>query len=462
MKKLLAALLCTLTILLCAASALAYGDSATLDTPPAEVIQHLAEKYADYTLEDYILIPGTSGGDYGFAMISSGAQRLLVGYRAENGRLKLWRRCSGAVPQGEGMAYFQRHQASDAAYGNNLGFTVNYFAPGYGETASHTASYHWQNGGFKLFAYSDLAAFEGFVDVADSGVTFRDSVKVVGAVNGTVQRDIRYASFSVLPKTLAAAQKKLTTAPAIPAGTLTAQNVQFTGGQKYDVYSAPDDRWALRGADGKAAVSTNDWIQVFGEEDGWLLIQYAIDKDHMRFGYIPAEALPKNASVKTLNWQPQMARLTHKTTLTDDPLFSRDALFTLPEGAPVTELAQMGDWVYIESSTGDFLRGFVKRSDLTTDRIFHIADHSDQRAAGTLTIAASGWMTLDMTASAANAPVAYRLRDELQNIDIGQAALNAKGSYELQGQLPESVSSISFIPVNGDGNLGEALFVIEW
>lgn len=94
-------------------------------------------------------------------------------------------------------------------------------------------------------------------------------------------------------------EKYDTIAPSIPPGELTAQNIRFRSDQKYDVYSGPGKDY-LRASNGKATVSTNDWIQVFGREDGWILIQYAIDKDHMRFGWISEKALPEFAAVKKL------------------------------------------------------------------------------------------------------------------------------------------------------------------
>ena len=473
MKKLLAILLCTLMLLICTASAMADGDSTYLDTPPAEVIQHLAAKYPGYTLEDYIAIRGTTNGDYGFAMISSGSSRALVGFHAENGLMKSWRRNTDALPQGEGRAFFQRHQANenihlaagDGVYGNDLGFSMHYYAPGYGEFPSHLVSYHWHDGGFKLNAYSDWTAFEkGSVYVTDDGLTFYDwgHDKVIKRVKGTVQRDIRYVSFSALPKTLSAAEKKLTVAPAIPAGELTAQSIKFTGGQKYEVYSAPDGIWALRGNDNKAVVSTNDWIQVFGEENGWILIQYAIDSEHMRFGYIPVESLPKSANVAPLNWKPQDAWLTRETIITDDPLYSRSSLITLPEGAWVTALAKMGDWVYVESSTGDYLRGFVKRTDLRYDMVFDLAGYSDGLAAGTLTVTPEGFMTLSMSLRQESLPASFTLMDEAQHILIGTARIDAQNIYRLEGPLPAGTTSISLIPADGNGLNGTALFQVEW
>lgn len=74
-------------------------------------------------------------------------------------------------------------------------------------------------------------------------------------------------------------------APAIPAGTLSASLVTFTSNQTYAVYSAPD-RKSIRGAKGRARVSTNGWIQVFGSDGDWILVQYDITDKHNRIGYI--------------------------------------------------------------------------------------------------------------------------------------------------------------------------------
>ena len=68
-------------------------------------------------------------------------------------------------------------------------------------------------------------------------------------------------------------------APSLPGGTLTADVVSFASKQTYAVYAAPDSK-GIRGANGRARVSTNDWIQVFGTDGDWLLVQYAITDSH--------------------------------------------------------------------------------------------------------------------------------------------------------------------------------------
>lgn len=87
--------------------------------------------------------------------------------------------------------------------------------------------------------------------------------------------------------------------PEIPQGTLNAEVMPFTPGQTYAVYSAPDSR-SIRGAKGRARVSTNGWIQVFGAEGDWLLVQYAITPEHCRIGYIDRNALPQDAAAPAL------------------------------------------------------------------------------------------------------------------------------------------------------------------
>lgn len=88
--------------------------------------------------------------------------------------------------------------------------------------------------------------------------------------------------------------------PSIPAGTLSASLVSFTSNQTYPVYSAPDSK-SVRGAKDRARVSTNGWIQVFGSESDWILVQYDITDTHNRIGYIYKNALPADVTVPELN-----------------------------------------------------------------------------------------------------------------------------------------------------------------
>ena len=147
--------------------------------------------------------------------------------------------------------------------------------------------------------------------------------------------------------------------PAIPEGTLSAEVIGFTGNQTYAVYSAPDKK-SIRGANKKARVSTNGWIQVFGSDGDWILVQYDITKEHNRIGYIDINALPKDVTVPELKLTQVAAVTNYDVEVTDDPLVSQTPLAKLTENTKVTCLGTMGSWTYIEAEEkGVRFRGFV-------------------------------------------------------------------------------------------------------
>ena len=147
--------------------------------------------------------------------------------------------------------------------------------------------------------------------------------------------------------------------PVIPEGTLSAEVISFTGNQTYAVYSAPTKK-SIRGAKGKARVSTNGWIQVFGAEEDWILVQYDISDKQNRIGYIYINALPKDVTVPDLNLKRAAAVTNYAVEVTDDPLVSKTPLAKLTENTKVTCLGTMGAWTYIEGTEKDALfRGFV-------------------------------------------------------------------------------------------------------
>ena len=147
--------------------------------------------------------------------------------------------------------------------------------------------------------------------------------------------------------------------PSIPAGTLSASLVSFTSNQTYPVYSAPDSK-SIRGAKGRARVSTNGWIQVFGSEGDWILVQYDITDTHNRIGYIYKNALPADVTVPELNLTSIPSVVHYDVEVTDDPLVSRTPLARLTENTKVTCLGTMGEWTYIEAEADkERCRGFV-------------------------------------------------------------------------------------------------------
>ena len=116
---------------------------------------------------------------------------------------------------------------------------------------------------------------------------------------------------------------------------------------KWDVYTGPGKQY-YREANGKASVSTNDWIQVFGREGDWALIQYRVDGKKLRFGYVQKAALADFESLPELRFE--AAAVTGYTdNVTSDPLGACEGIY-IPDGYEMTRLALLGGgvWMYVE------------------------------------------------------------------------------------------------------------------
>lgn len=336
--------------------------------PPPEVKAHVERNFPLYTLEDYLELTGTPKGDYGFALLKAGDERVLLVYEKKDGEMRYWLKNAGAVPQGGKGGWFAYSPRGETINGeefktdlsDGLSFQV---IVSEGESYDRYTAYHWEDGGFKLTGYRDWAGFYGNVAVDDGVLHFSNWLEDwdFGKVYGTVQRDLRYVSYDALPKTIEEARKKLTQEPDIPqGGLLEARRVRFTGGQKYPVYTGPGEKY-VRSGNGKGQVSTNDWIQVFGRVDDYIMIQYAISADHYRIGWIEASAMAKGESAGWLTFGQGVQTLKQNCTLTDDPLNSGAPLCELQAGDQVINLCNLGyDWVYVQVSRSSGLYcGFV-------------------------------------------------------------------------------------------------------
>lgn len=345
--------------------------------PPREVREHVASRWPDYEFEDYCEVRGTSKGDYGFALVHRKNERILVGYHKADGEMKYWLKNAGAVPQGKEEAWFDVGTAGwidetdwignftgRQVYDDGLCFSVTQLDES-GESYEKMVVYRWENGMFRLSSYHKT---EGSgIRVSDDKLDFIDWSNCVyrGAVQGTVQRDIRYVSFNALPTWIDDAKTKLTVAPNLKDGAFTAQKVKFTGGQKYPVYTGPGEDY-VRSGNGKGLVSTNGWIEVYGQKDGYILIQYSIDSSHYRFGWIDRNALPEGTSVPAMDFAgisaDTLSEITQDTFLTDDPLFSQNKLCGLKAGQTVSWLAVLNnDWAYVlVNVNGKMMCGFVR------------------------------------------------------------------------------------------------------
>lgn len=183
-------------------------------------------------------------------------------------------------------------------------------------------------------------------------------------VYGEYQKNLRYFNLSAFPLTLSEAREKLSSPPQIPAGTLQANKVKFPQGRKYAVYQGPGEEYGRSGS-GKASVSTNDWLQVFGKENGWLMIQYDITADHMRIGWIKPDKIPQSANIYPLNFNRLKTATAVQSELNDDPLFSRSKVSSLPANTSVDVLAFMGEWAYVEAPNyANPVRGFILQTNL--------------------------------------------------------------------------------------------------
>ena len=381
--------LCFVVILLVVASCcLVCAENGSIEGIPQKVVELLAAKGVDkQTLEDYInlgVVEAPIPLDHLFVLASKDGTHHTVYHFTnsesdENSHLG-WKYKSSydaLAPQGKGSVCFCRHSGNDAygadcntsLYHDANGFTIYRIDSDHEEYWMQEVSIHLIDRQFQIVAWHDRKAANSVYGYVKNGKLFyedADSGKKLGSVNLYRTYDLS-TSFSSLPKTYKQAKQKMTDPADIPAGELQAELIKFTSNKKYAVYSAPDKN-SYRSSKGKAAVSTNDWIQVFGQEDNWILIQYAIDSEHYRFGYIDKKSLPKKADVPELGFDPNVVYIANDVFVTDDPLYSRATIATLQEGTSVTLLARMGEDAYIEGQTnGKTFRGFVPLQAITAE-----------------------------------------------------------------------------------------------
>ena len=450
MKRLLVTLLAAWLLLACIP---ALADDPLYDAMPQDIRDYLhkAQLTNTFIVNDFVR---PAGGDTAFVAIGdNGVHRLMCFERVEKRWVLRWNR-KNAMPD------------PDAAFGliDLSGMTYNGLALGTAFSIRETDATGWEcvyelDGKvwrLRMICWHDTDGTILETYLAEDGVVKYTGWRKKGQqrIYGTLQSDLRYFSWQDFPFDPDVLRTVMSNPPRIPEGTLTAKRIQFTGGRKYPVYNGPGESYGQSGG-GRAMVSTNDWIQVFGVENGYAMIQYDITRDHMRIGWIDASALPVTASVPALRFHPVSAWTTTAVTLTDDPLHSGSAIITLPRGAWVTRLAVMGDWAYVESSTGDLLRGFVPRSALTEDQVFRLEScpWDDGRAPlrGTLTFTGSG-VQLEITGCdttlLGGIPTGFAVYDT----QTRELLLTLKGSQPpLRGQCTTRADSLLICPIGPDG-----------
>ena len=371
MKRFLSALLClaliALPLLLRCAPALAEGAVIKAQWMPNEVLDFFSSSnFNGWTIGERasILVENTVGGTFFFAVAQKAGHNVLYGFEQKNGYFNYWLKTDSAIAQGEGFFVMSYHSGElylfDGTKKNiGEGFGIMFTRADYEEQHDNNLYFSVDKSGqFHLKVACVDYGWEEVLVTSDSlAYSFEGTYE--GTAYGTVETNLRYFSYAAFPKTLKEAKNKLTQAPTIPSGELSAQKIKFTGGQKLPVYSGPGAEYE-RAANGKASVSTNDWLQVFGSESGFIMIQYAISASQMRIGYIDQSALPKNANVSALRFAWEDAEITASTFLTDDPLNSQTRARALSAGQQVKWLSTMGNWVYVElAGSGQPIRGFV-------------------------------------------------------------------------------------------------------
>lgn len=382
-RKLISGLILLVALVLLGATALAghgvYHIDYT-DEAPDKVLRSLESRWAGYTLEDYLFLDGPSP-DIGLALMEKEGHRVLAVYRKQSGQLAFWYSTDKAVPQGTGEAWFEPHgewvnrgtqeEPKWEFIRDGLGFGVIRYDL-LGDIYNQTVDYGWEDGKFVLTDYTCLEETTYGVLVEENKLSYYCEGVHYGSVRGEIQLDMRYVNYDKLPKTLEEAKKELTLAPEdLPTGkilgngrgTLKAQEIKFTGGRNYPVYLGPGETY-MRSGNGKGTVSTNDWIQVFGKHDGYIMIQYDISAERYRIGWIEERALPSGAKVPDLNlvFIDDYGNVIDKCILTDDPFNSETPIATLKPGTPICEIVyNMGGWSYIRVTIdGVDVCGFVR------------------------------------------------------------------------------------------------------
>lgn len=331
------------------------------DDMPISAARLVTWYFPDYSIVDYR--PMEAGGDtYGLTLLSQEHEHMLVFCRIleGGGDADLLYATKKAVPQGAGSVFF-------CGEGETEEFSLALAASREETSLQSGITVVWEADAFRLKEYFDAEAGERVTRVNDETLAFGQKTAQVSMLS-----DIRYIDFDALPKTLEEAKANPSIVPAIPMvahpyrKALTAKVKPMIEGRNHKVYVGPGERYPRSGA-GKGTVSTNGWVQVFGAENGWLMIQYHIDGNRYRIGYIEEPVLRRGVKVDRLEFEHDQQEVTERCILTDDPMGSAAPLLTLEPGTPVRKLIWLGErWEYVEvEMDGILYRGFVPTECLT-------------------------------------------------------------------------------------------------
>lgn len=123
----------------------------------------------------------------------------------------------------------------------------------------------------------------------------------------------------------------------------------FEKARTLKVYSAPSkESWTVEGAQ----VTTDETVAIYGVENGWVLVSYAIGNGSRgRIGYIDNMTLANPETVPQLAFCSLPMTLSRNAKGTDDPLRNQGTIATFQKGDEVTLLGFFGkDWAYVQTT----------------------------------------------------------------------------------------------------------------
>ncbi len=135
-------------------------------------------------------------------------------------------------------------------------------------------------------------------------------------------------------------------------------------GKKLAVYAAPDES-AYRASNGKASVSTGGSMKLYGEIDGWTMVEYEVSLRTSRIGFVNKQLMKRYVGLQLA--KPGVTLVTARNAfLTDDPHVSQYQQLLLPAGTEVQGLALLNDYYALVSYEGSNqpVWGFVPLRDL--------------------------------------------------------------------------------------------------
>jgi uncharacterized protein YraI len=140
--------------------------------------------------------------------------------------------------------------------------------------------------------------------------------------------------------------------------------IRFEPDKSYPVYSARGTEYARsRGNNGKASVGTNEPITVYGipyedrQEKAFLLIQYKIDSNNYRFGFITDFAIHADDvnKIPIVLWNAGWGYINAPVDVTDDPLHSQRTIDRITENLEASACAFLGnDWLLVSYINDDY------------------------------------------------------------------------------------------------------------